>query len=213
MFFIMNYDAVIVASGKGERAKLGYNKVFYRMSDGRSVLEHAASLFVEDEDCKKIVIVTNRENFDEVFSNEKVVLTVGGQERKDSVGNGLKLCESEYVFIHDGARPFLDRRMLEKLKDKVVEDKAVILGRYAIDTIKIVENEKIVKTIDRNKVFLAETPQAFDRKLIEDCYERCEDIVFTDDASLAESLGYTVSVVNDEYENRKLTKEEDFRGL
>ena len=209
----MNYDAVIVASGKGERAKLGYNKVFYRMSDGRSVLEHAASLFVEDEDCKKIVIVTNRENFDEVFSNEKVVLTVGGQERKDSVGNGLKLCESEYVFIHDGARPFLDRRMLEKLKDKVVEDKAVILGRYAIDTIKIVENEKIVKTIDRNKVFLAETPQAFDRKLIEDCYERCEDIVFTDDASLAESLGYTVSVVNDEYENRKLTKEEDFRGL
>ena len=209
----MNYDALIVASGKGERAKLGYNKVFYRMKDGKSVLEHAASLFMEDNDCKKIIIVTNEEDFDQVFSHEKVILTKGGEVRSESVRNGLKLCESEFVLIHDGARPFLHEEALRQVKEKLVRDKAVILGRYATDTIKVVEDGVIKETIDRNKIFLAETPQAFDRKLIEDCYEKCEGISFTDDASLAEGLGYQVSVVNDDYDNRKLTKEEDFRDL
>ena len=209
----MNYDALIVASGKGERAKLGYNKVFYCMKDGKTVLEHAASLFMEDEDCKRVIIVTNEEDFDQIRPHEKIILTKGGEVRSESVRNGLKLCESEYVFIHDGARPFLHEEALRQVKEKLITDKAVILGRYAIDTIKVVEDGVIKETIDRNKIFLAETPQAFDRKLIEDCYEKCEGIAFTDDASLAEALGYKVSVVNDEYDNRKLTKEEDFRDL
>ena len=209
----MKYDALIVASGKGERAKLGYNKVFYRMKDGKTVLEHAASLFMEDEDCKRIVIVTNRENFEDVFDCGKLVLTVGGELRRDSVFNGLKLCESEYVLIHDGARPFLTKKALEEVKKETELHKAVVLGRKAIDTIKLIDGNKIVKTIDRNGVFLAETPQAFDRKLILSCYERCEDIPFTDDASLCESLGYDVFIVNNDSDNRKLTKEEDFRDL
>ncbi len=209
----MNYDVVIVASGKGQRAALGYNKVFYRMKDDKTVLEHAASLFVKDEDCKKIVIVTNPELFDEVFKNEKITLTKGGKERKDSVYEGLLRCESEYVLIHDAARPFLDERALQKLKEKVVTARAAVLGKIAVDTVKIIEGDRIVKTIDRNKVFLAETPQAFDRKLLLECYSRCEDIEFTDDVSLAESLGYEVSIVIDEYDNRKLTRQEDFEGI
>lgn len=209
----MNYDVVIPASGSGTRASLGYNKVFYRMKDGKSILEHASSLFIEDDDCRKIVIVTNEESFDDVFRHEKLVLVKGGETRKDSVYNGLLNCDSEYVLIHDGARPFLDKRALEKVKEKVVERKAVVLGKIAVDTIKLIEGDKVVKTLDRNQIFMAETPQAFDRKLLLECYERCEDIEFTDDVSLAESLGHEVSVVIDEYDNRKLTRKEDFRDL
>lgn len=209
----MNYDVVIVASGKGERAKLGYNKDFYIMKDGKSVLDHSVLLFCDDKDCKNVIVVTNEENFDKVLQNDKVKITAGGKERKDSVYNGLKLSQSEYVFIHDGARPFLKKEIVEALKEKVVGDKAVCLGRMAVDTVKIVHEGKIERTIDRNTVFLAETPQVFERKLILDCYARCEDVIFTDDASLAESMGHTVSILIDPYDNRKLTRQEDFESL
>lgn len=209
----MNYDALIVASGKGERAGLGYNKVFYRMKDRKSVLEHAASLFVQDPECRRIIVVTNQEDFEKVFDCDKLILVQGGQTRKDSVENGLRMCQSDYVFIHDGARPFLHEEALKALKEAVEENKAAVLGRMAIDTIKEVENGKIVRTIDRNTIFMAETPQAFDRKLIMDCFEHCREGSFTDDASLAEAMGYEVTAVIDAYDNRKLTREEDFRDL
>ena len=209
----MNYDVVIVASGKGQRAKLGYNKAFYKMKDGKSVLEHSAHLFIEDTDCKKIIIVTNEEYFSEVFENEKVIKTVGGKERKDSVYNGLAEVKSEYVLIHDAARPFLHKNALEEIKIKVSETGAAVLGRMAVDTIKIVDGDKVVKTIDRNTVFMAETPQAFKTSIIKDCYAKCEDVNFTDDTSLVESLGYEVSIVIDEYDNHNLTAQEDFKDL
>ena len=208
----MRYDAIIVASGKGQRANLGYNKAFYMMKDGRSVVEHSVDLFVSDEDCGKVILVTNEEYFD-TLKKDKLVCVSGGAERKDSVHNGLKEAESEYVLIHDGARPFLHRESLEALKEKVSECDAAVLGRMAFDTIKQVKDGKIVKTLNREEIFQAETPQAFKTALIKDCFERCADVIFTDDASLVESLGYEVSVVIDRYDNRKLTKEEDFRDL
>ena len=209
----MNYDAVIVASGKGQRAKLGYNKAFYKMKDGRTILEMSASLFVKDEDCKRIIIVTNKEYFDDVFKNEKIVLVEGGKERKDSVSNGLKQVDSEYVLIHDAARPFLNNESLDELKKAIEEKGAAILAKKAIDTIKVVKDNLIEKTIDRNLIYMAETPQGFTSKLIKECYAKCEDILFTDDASLVESLGHKVYIVEDKFNNKKLTSEEDFKNL
>ena len=209
----MNYDVVIVASGKGERAKLGYNKAFYKMKDNRTVLEMSASLFVQDEECKKIIIVTNKDYFSNVFKNEKVVLVEGGKERKDSVANGLNKANSEYVLIHDAARPFLKKESLNELKKTIKEKNAAILASKAIDTIKVVNNFEIEKTIDRNTIYMAETPQGFKTELIKECYAKCENILFTDDASLVESLGYKVYVVEDKYNNKKLTSEEDFINL
>ena len=89
----------------------------------------------------------------------------------------------------------------------------MVLGKIATDTIKIIDGDKVVETIDRNKVFQAETPQGFKSSLIKDAYENCADINFTDDSSLAESLGYEVSIVIDRFDNRKLTSEEDFQDL
>lgn len=209
----MNYDVVIVASGKGERAKLGYNKAFYRMKDNRTVLEMSASLFVEDEECKKIIVVTNKEYFNDVFINEKVIIIEGGKERKDSVANGLSKADSEYVLIHDAARPFLNKEALNELKKTIVEKDAAILAKKAIDTIKVVSNYEIEKTIDRNTIYMAETPQGFKTSLIKKCFEECDNINFTDEASLVESLGYDVYIVEDKFDNKKLTKEMDFVNL
>lgn len=209
----MNYDVIIVASGKGIRANLGYNKAFYRMKDGKTVLEHSASLFNEDEECRRIIIVTGKDCMSAVKRNDKTVIVEGGEERSDSVRNGLEAATSAYVLIHDAARPFLHKETLELLKQKVFETDAAIPGKKATDTVKIIDGDKIVKTIDRRTVFLAETPQGFRTELIRECYGKCRDISFTDEASLVESLGYTVSIVEDRHDNRKLTSEEDFIGL
>ena len=209
----MFYDVVIVASGKGQRANLGYNKAFYKMKDGRTVLECSASLFMEDEDCKNIIVVTNEEYIEQVFKNDKVICTIGGKERRNSVENGLNLVQSEYVLIHDAARPFLNRLSLEDLKKELETSGACILAKKATDTIKVVENNKIVKTLDRNSIYMAETPQAFKSDLLKKCYKESENIIFTDDASLVESLGYEVSIVEDKFNNKKLTNEMDFIDL
>lgn len=209
----MKYDVVIVASGKGERANLGYNKAFFKMKDQRTILECSASLFIEDDDCENIIIVTNEENFPLVFKNNKAKLTTGGVQRKDSVYNGLKLVTSDYVLIHDAARPFLQKESLEELKTQIENNNAAILAHKAIDTIKIVKDNKIEKTIDRNTVYMAETPQGFKTELIKKCFEECENINFTDEASLVESLGYDVYIVEDKFDNKKLTKEMDFINL
>ena len=209
----MFYDVVIVASGKGQRANLGYNKAFYKMKDGRTVLECSASLFMEDEDCKNIIVVTNEEYIEQVFKNDKVICTIGGKERRNSVENGLKLVQSEYVLIHDAARPFLNKLSLEELKKQLETSGACILAKKATDTIKVVENNKIIKTLDRNSIYMAETPQAFKSDLLKKCYKESENIIFTDDASLVESLGYEVSIVEDKFNNKKLTNEMDFIDL
>ena len=209
----MKYDVVIVASGSGKRANLGYNKAFFLMSDNKTVLEHSSKLFIEDEDCKNIIIVTSEEYIDSVFNNDKVIKTLGGKERKDSVYNGLLKVNSEYVLIHDAARPFLKKESLEELKQSVEKNSAAILAKKAVDTIKVVEENKITKTLDRNFIYMAETPQGFKTSLIKKCYEESKDAVFTDDASLVESLGYDVYVVEDKYNNKKLTSQEDFINL
>ena len=209
----MQYDVVIVASGKGERAKLGYNKAFFKLKSGKTILEKSASLFIEDDDCKNVIVVTSEDYINDVFKHDKVKVTLGGKLRKDSVYNGLKLVKSEYVLIHDAARPFLELESLNELKEKIVEYDSAIIAKKAIDTIKVVKDGIIEKTIDRNNVYMAETPQGFKTSLIKNCYENCEDVEFTDDASLVESLGYKIYVVEDKYDNRKLTKKEDFENL
>lgn len=209
----MNYDVIVVASGKGTRANLGYNKAFYRMKDGNSVLEHSLSLFLEDQDCKNIIVVTSEEYMDEVPTHDKLIKVIGGKERKDSVANGLRFVNNDYVLIHDAVRPFLSKKALDSVKDKLSVCDAVCLGHMSTDTVKLIEDGKIVKTIERSNVFMAETPQGFRSSLIKECYEKCEDINFTDDSSLVESLGYTVEVVINDSDNHKLTMHEDFKDL
>lgn len=206
----MKYDVIIVAAGKGKRANLGYNKVFFKMENNKTVLENSASLFIEDPDCSKIIIVTEE---DKVFKNDKVLITKGGEQRPDSVNNGLLLSESEYVFIHDGARPFLTKQDLEKLKQEVVKSDAAILAKKAIDTVKYVKDGIIQETLDRNNIYLALTPQAFKTKLLKEAYENVDVASCTDDASVVEKYNHSVKIVEGDPSNIKLTNTDDFKNI
>lgn len=206
----MKYDVIVAAGGKGNRANLGFNKVLFKMANGKSVIENNIDIFLNDEDCQKIILVINEE-ID--FNNNKLILVKGGKERFDSVMNGLNEVSSEYVLIHDGARPFLNIKALEKLKNKLEEKDAVVLGKMASDTIKIINDDKVVETLNRNNIFITETPQGFKTSLIKDCYKNKDDNYYFDDASLVEAFNHEVYIVIDEYNNKKLTSKEDFKNI
>lgn len=207
----MKYDAVVVASGKGERSNLGFNKVFFVMKNGLTVLENACQTFIEDRDCSNIIVVTNDK--DKVFNNNKVKIVSGGQRRQDSVINGLKEVKEEFVLIHDGARPFVLKEDIEKLKKEVLNTNAAILVSKSINTIKKVNNNIIEETIDRNVIYNALTPQAFKTDLIKDAYSKCNDETVTDDSLAVEKMGVKVHVVIGDESNIKLTNQKDFENI
>jgi len=208
----MKYDAIIVASGKGERAKLGYNKVLYKLKNGRTVLEESSHLFIEDNDCLNIIIVTDE---DIKINNNKIKYTKGGPLRSDSVYNGLSLVSSEYVLIHDGARPFLNKEDLENIKKEIEINNAALLVKKCIDTVKYSKDSFVEKTIDRNDIYLALTPQGAKTTLLKKAYEkvRKNNINITDDASVLEYDDVKVKIVIGNSSNIKLTNKEDFINL
>ena len=201
----MKYDVVIVASGKGERAKLGYNKVLYKLKNGRTVLEEASHLFIEDNDCVNIILVTN----EKVVTHQKIKYIDGGKKRYESVMKGLSLVTSDYVLIHDGARPFLTKKELEDLKKALKNNDAALLAIKSTDTIKYSEDGFVSKTINRNYVYRALTPQGFKTSLIKEAYKNVDENV-TDDAEVVEKSGHKVKIVEGLSSNVKLTNPEDF---
>ncbi len=206
----MKYDAVVVASGLGKRAKLGFNKILFTMKNGKTVLENSCHLFIEDADCEKVIIVTKEPV---KFTSSKVVIVPGGKERYDSVYAGLKKVTSKYVMIHDGVRPFLSKIDLEKLKDAMTRNDGAILAHPAIETVKQVENGYVSETINRDKVFCAMTPQAFKTEMIKKAYTMVDLEGITDDSSIFEKAGGKVKIVMGSKANIKLTNREDFEYI
>lgn len=206
----MKYDAIVVASGKGSRADLGFNKVLFVMKNGKTVLENSCHLFLEDEDCEKLIVVTN----DEVpFKSDKLIIVNGGKERYLSVKNGLDKVDSEYVLIHDGARPFLNEFDLKKLKNSILGWNGAILATKATDTIKYVLDDVVRKTLNREEIYYALTPQAFKTQVLKDGYTILNLEGITDDAQIAEKLGLDVKIVEGSKTNIKLTNKEDFENI
>lgn len=206
----MKYQAIVLGGGKGNRANLGYNKILFKMKDGRTVLEKSCSIFFEDEDCEKVVVVLN-ENCP--FSNAKMIQTSGGENRYDSVMNGLKYVDSEYVLIHDGARPFVTKEDIDKLKNSLLNEDGAILVNKTVDTIKIVKDGYIIETPNRAYLYNALTPQGFKTEVLKKAYEEVNLTGITDDASVLEKTGRKVKIVEGDVRNIKLTNEADFSLL
>ncbi|OFI49018.1 2-C-methyl-D-erythritol 4-phosphate cytidylyltransferase [Floricoccus tropicus] len=206
----MKYDAIILAAGSGRRMGINKNKIFLSIDD-KPIFQYSVDLFKADSDCQKIILVGKKEE-QGIFTSylsENIVFAVGGQERQDSVRNALKLVESDYVMIHDGARPFINQRELNCLKKKPNS----ILAVPVKDTIKQVESDgKIKQTIPRETLFSAQTPQCFQSDLIINAHMEAFENNFlgTDDASLIEEFGeVSVSIVEGSYNNIKVTTPED----
>lgn len=207
----MKISAVIVAAGSGTRMKAGKNKVFLKLL-GKTVLERTVSVFQECGIIDEIVVVTS--DVDEVkrllSAYKKVTaITCGGENRGDSVKNGLREATGDFVAIHDGARALIEKEDVEKVIKAAIEHGAAALGVKCKDTLKMAdENGFISGTVDRETVYNIHTPQVFGLSAIREMYEKC-DRIFTDDCALAEKFGVGVKIVEGSYENIKLTTPED----
>ncbi len=215
----MENVALIVAAGRGVRFG-GETPKQFRPIGGRPLLSWAIKAFEEAPIITDIVLVVSQDFL--LFANEQVVnpfgykkvrkIVVGGETRNDSVRNGLKSLpiSTRFVAIHDGARPIISSEDIEHVVKEAITNRAAILARSATDTVKRVEREYILATLDRTKIFLAETPQAFQYDLIMSAFENTsggEDA--TDDASLVEKLGFKVKIVEPKHMNLKVTGERD----
>lgn len=214
--------AVVLAAGQGKRMKSRIQKQFLLIKE-KPVLYYTLQAFEKSPLISGIILVTGKEEIEycrqeivEKYGFAKVKkIVAGGKERYHSVYEGLKAVEgAEYVFIHDGARPFVDHAMLERLYGAVKEYGACVAGMPVKDTIKLSDEKGFAaQTPERNRVWQVQTPQTFDYPLIRDAYEKLMEEKLegvTDDAMVVESMtDHKVKLVEGSYRNIKITTPED----
>lgn len=214
--------AIVLAAGKGSRMKSDTPKQFL-MLRGKPVLYYSLKAF-EDSFVDEIILVTGegqqeycRKNVVEKYGLTKVSsIIAGGKERYDSVYCGLQAASrADYVYIHDGARPFVDANILDEAKRCVEQYSACAAGMPVKDTIKIVDNSQFVEhTPERKYLWMIQTPQAFSYALIKEAYDRLKyggcEVSITDDAMVVEYMMHRpVKLFPGSYENIKITTPED----
>ena len=214
--------AIVLAAGKGTRMGTKIHKQYLEIC-GRPVLYYALNAFEQSEIIDNIILVTGAEEID--YCKKEIVdkynltkvsdIVSGGKERYNSVFNGLKCVDKDsFVFIHDGARPFIDRESIRRAYNTVKEEKACIVAMPVKDTIKIADDKGYVSdTPDRSKVWMVQTPQVFSSDIIKEAYAKvmetdCKGV--TDDAMVVEQMmNQPVKFVEGSYMNIKITTPED----
>lgn len=203
-------NAIIPAGGTSSR--FGNKNKLLEKINGKEVIKYTVEAF-EASDVDEIIICANKaiiEELNRVFKeSSKVKIIEGGQTRQASVFNGLNACECDYVLIHDGARPMISTELVNRTIEMVKDKKALTVATKTIDTIKEVVDGKIIKTIDRSKLYNTQTPQAFEYNLIKKAHEQLYGQNFTDDAGMLEELGVTVYILDGSYKNIKITTQND----
>ncbi|CDE45382.1 2-C-methyl-D-erythritol 4-phosphate cytidylyltransferase [Clostridium sp. CAG:768] len=208
----MNFKVNAIIPAGGTSSRFGNkNKLLEKIYD-KEVIRYTIEAF-EKSDVDEIIICANIniiEELKEIFKNsQKVKIIEGGATRQESVFNGLKASECDYVLIHDGARPMISTDLINSAIEEVKTKKALTVATKTIDTIKEVIDGKIVKTIDRAKLYNTQTPQAFEYNLIKDAHMKLYGKNYTDDAGMLEELGQTVYILNGSYKNIKITTQND----
>lgn len=214
----MIYTLIIPAAGQGKRMGAGKNKLFLQI-DSVPIIIHTLRAFEKDEQCKHIILAINEEErsyFEELLQTypiqKDILLIQGGSERQDSVYNALMYVRDvEYVLVHDGARPFVTKKMIEDVLQMAKEKGASICAVPVKDTIKKVTHDTVVETVERSHLRAVQTPQGFHVPILLEAHESAKQAGFlgTDDASLVECLPKEVGVVGGSYHNIKVTTPED----
>ena len=214
--------AIVLAAGRGTRMGTKIQKQYLDLC-GKPVLYYSLHAFQESPLIDEILLVTGEQEIEycrkeivEKYQLTKVrkILAVGA-ERYLSVWNGIQAAENKgCLFIHDGARPFVDGEMIERVYEQVQKEKACVVGMPVKDTIKIADEKEYVQTTpDRSTVWMIQTPQVFSYDIVKGAYEmlmREQQISVTDDAMVVEQmLNHPIRLVYGSYENIKITTPED----
>ena len=206
-----NFSVIITAGGSSSRyGKV--NKLLERIKD-KTVIEETVNKFTDFNEIDEIIIPVNKEvksEFEKLLKDAKIKIRNGGSTRQKSVYEGLKAVKNEYVLIHDGARPLITKEIIKNCIDSTIKYNAVSVMTKTTDTIKEVDgNGKIIRTIDRSKLYNTQTPQGFKTSLIKEAHEKLIDGNYTDDSSMLEELNIPVYIVNGSYTNIKITVKND----
>ena len=205
--------AIIAAAGSSTR--MNRDKLLLELC-GRSVISHNVGMFADCGFFDEIIIVSSEKNIPAITAEmEKhallhmVKIVRGGNTRGESSLCGINAAKSDYVMIHDGARPLVTREIIENTLAECIRTGAAAAGVKPKDTIKRVEGDgTISRTVPRDSTVLIQTPQAFMRAAVKEAYESAA-FTETDDCAVMEKAGARISVVEGSYENIKLTTAED----
>ena len=205
------FSLIITAGGTSSRYG-NTNKLLEKIND-KTVIEETVSKFVDFDEIDEIIISANNsiiEILSELLKNSKIKIIEGGNTRQKSVYNALQVIKNEYVLIHDGARPLIRKDTIAYVLEAVVDKSAVTVMTKTTDTIKEVDSTgRIIRTIDRAKLYNTQTPQAFKTSIIKEAHEKLRDGNYTDDCSMLEALNIPVYIVNGSYTNIKITIKSD----
>jgi 2-C-methyl-D-erythritol 4-phosphate cytidylyltransferase len=217
----MKTVAIIPAAGSSKRMQNNISKQ-YLLLDGIPVLAHTLGIFQRSPQIDEIFLIVPKRDIEfalngiaERYGISKVSkILAGGKERQDSVRNGIDALESDHdiVVIHDGVRPFISEELVHSVILEASRVRAVTVGVPVKDTVKSIDRHGIVvETLNRNHLWLTQTPQAFEREIIREAYKAAyrDNFYGTDDASLVERIGVKVTMIRGSYDNIKITTKDD----
>lgn len=215
----MNVLAIIPAAGTGIRMGGGTPKQFLSL-EGVPIFVHTLRKFAAADAIDEIFLALRPEDMERAQKDierehfaKPVRLVAGGATRQETVTRALAEAPrtTELVVVHDAVRPFIELEMIQRVVEAARKDGASILGIPSVDTVKQIERQTILGTIPRERIVLAQTPQAFRYSIIQEAFARAAADGFngTDEASLVERLGYTVTVLMGSDRNIKITKPSD----
>ena len=208
----MQKDTSVIIAAGGKGARMGRPKQLLKIN-GKETVIRTILAFQKVKRVKEIIVVTTPENFKIISKKVKgLKFAEAGKERIESVKNGLKEVskDTSLIAVQDGARPLVEPKHIEACLEAAEKDKAAVLGVFVKDTIKVVKNGKIVKTLKRSELFAAQTPQCYQASVLRDALKKYgKNILATDESQLVEKLGIKVTAVIGDYKNLKITTPED----
>ncbi|MCH8304101.1 MAG: 2-C-methyl-D-erythritol 4-phosphate cytidylyltransferase [Candidatus Marinimicrobia bacterium] len=215
----MSVSAVIVAAGNSKRMDDGIDKLAVELN-GKPLLAWTISRFESTEIIDEIIVVTREDEIEKVkeltlsegFRKVSSIIK-GGAFRQQSTQNGLNATsdDSTVVLVHDGARPLIRTSDIERIAESAEENGAALLALPSKESVKEVHDGRVTKTLPRESIWLAQTPQGFRKELLQKALSDAEKegYVGTDEASLVERIGEEVAVVEGHSSNIKVTVSSD----
>lgn len=210
--------AIILAAGNSTRYGRNKNKNFEKIK-GKSIIQYSIEAFLKNDYVDDIIIAVKKLEIEQIKSiinrivfSKIIKIIIGGNSRKESVQNCIKATNSDIVIIQDAARPLIKQKYINDCIENIGDYKGVTIGVTPKDTIKVADNNGIVKyTTVRKNTWQIQTPQCFDRKILQEMYEKYKNEDITDDCALLEKGKYKIRIINGDYSNIKITTPEDMK--
>ena len=209
-----------MAAGQSKRLKSKVPKPFLPLAGKKTMLDLCLASFKKVPGLAYAIIVTRKPYMERaiqaIYRHRLAgIVTKGGEQREDSVRRGLHVVPPgvQYVLIHDAARPLATQALIGRVLEATQRYGAVIPVMPVKDTLKLVNDHKVVKTLDRSRIWAVQTPQGFRLQDLKKAFVKAGSKAssMTDDAAVAEAAGMKVRVVEGDAHNFKVTTPEDLR--